>query len=639
MTKLINLNQMRSLKSVLNALGPGHILLLNINFDYKNQIRYAFVLPMITYLSTRFRRDLHEQNIDDILLTFTFFCLVEVTHSLSSVQNANISDTSDPKQAKRDLSISYSAADIGSKEGTHIKTITVIKNIVGKKDKQIKVDPKQHKDENWGSIIRDNFDEYGKIPEIPDIDELIGYKKHKKTNEASDKEKPMEEKKVIKEKSPEMKMKSDEKTDNAESNGEAVAESDKKEVIEKIPGDVELINTETANLQLRSQSLPQFSGQNNITVLKRKVEIQGLPEITKYLTQYSTPQHSVRQYFFQGDKKLNLKDGLKKSAKIIVQPCDRAYPAYSKDGYPILTVIFSGITINNGDNSGSVVKVTTPSGRTYDVPLPTTTSKPPYIAPSLKKTNNFNSSSDSNNNSNNINNNINIGRPAFNFNNFLGTQPVNIPVNQPVEIPINNPDPTTAAPPPTNATTLFPANIPFGVLPNQQQPINLIPGIPGVNQGYNPNYNQGYNPGYNHGYNQGYNPLYKGYNPHGNVPNYGFVNNNQQPGNNQFGIQGNNPLYQQPANQQPINQQPVNQQPINQDTSAVTFPNLADNPNNGFSITNTNNYNNPGSGGYTSFVPTSNKIKYAIPYTNLPKRSNNENFVPKQKGRSRGLRY
>jgi len=106
----------------------------------------------------------------------------------------------EPQPAKRDLSLSYAATNIDSKEGTRVKTITVIKNVGGisapgeagalgspvgaghshKQQPKLVIDPTLHKSEEWATAFRDNFDSYGALPDVPDIDDLFEFVNRKK---------------------------------------------------------------------------------------------------------------------------------------------------------------------------------------------------------------------------------------------------------------------------------------------------------------------------------------------------------------------------------------------------------------------------------------------------------------------------
>lgn len=114
----------------------------------------------------------------------------------------------EPQPAKRDLSLSYAATNIDSKEGTRVKTITVIKNVggipasaaaaaaeevaalgasAGHNPTKLAIDPKLHKSEEWANAFRDNFESYGALPDVPDIDDLFEFVNRKKPQEGEKK--------------------------------------------------------------------------------------------------------------------------------------------------------------------------------------------------------------------------------------------------------------------------------------------------------------------------------------------------------------------------------------------------------------------------------------------------------------------
>lgn len=72
-----------------------------------------------------------------------------------------------------DLSYSYSATDIGSDEGSHVKTITVIKNIGQPKFHR------HHPFDEWDTDSRNRFNFVFKFPEFPDINSGTFFHKEK----------------------------------------------------------------------------------------------------------------------------------------------------------------------------------------------------------------------------------------------------------------------------------------------------------------------------------------------------------------------------------------------------------------------------------------------------------------------------
>ena len=244
-------------------------------------------------------------------------------------------------QEKRDISLSYAATNINNKEGTQVKTITVIKNLNDKKEK-LKIDPKLHKDENWADAFRDNFDSYGIIPDVPDVDDLFEYvnKKHKKEN---DKNKNENDDKMANDKNDNKNNNKNEKpitmemekpvTEISSEISEEITENLKS--VEKIKGDAEL--------------LPNF----NSSRLKVRESLINL--------NYSTPEHSVHHYF---ENYVQLSQG------------GKAVDGYGYD-YPKPCI--------HNQPVGSVT-VATPSGRTYNIPNNNNNSYiNPYLAPAITR--------------------------------------------------------------------------------------------------------------------------------------------------------------------------------------------------------------------------------------------------------------
>ncbi|KAL7731927.1 hypothetical protein ACLKA6_016979 [Drosophila palustris] len=261
--------------------------------------------------------------------------------------------------AKRDLSLSYAATNIDSKEGTRVKTITVIKNVGGvgvggvgdvgsssaASSKQVKlaINPELHKNEEWANAFRDNFDSYGGLPDVPDIDDLFDFvnRKNPETKEAKEKEKPTESTT----KAPAPTKATSEHAEDADDSDEAI--------VEKIKGDAELLpHIKQANiLRLQAQELKQQQQEQSKSLRTRESLVN---------VNYSTPMHSVSQFF-----------------ENYVQVLPNGYD-YTKPEPCALPV---------PPNS---IQVTTPSGRHYDIPQSNSSGtnggvNHPYLAPSLAK--------------------------------------------------------------------------------------------------------------------------------------------------------------------------------------------------------------------------------------------------------------
>ncbi|EDV38884.1 uncharacterized protein Dana_GF24776 [Drosophila ananassae] len=284
----------------------------------------------------------------------------------------------EPQPAKRDLSLSYAATNIDSKEGTRVKTITVIKNVGGipasaaaaaaeevaalgasaghNNRTKLAIDPKLHKSEEWANAFRDNFESYGALPDVPDIDDLFEFVNRKKPQEA--------EKKLEASPEPEDKAKKEPAKPVAETTTKKVSVSEQSDglagrrtiqdagtsgnvdsdeaVVEKIKGDAELLpHIQQANI-LRLQAAQARSG------LRTKESLIAV--------NYSTPMHQVSQYFDN-----------------YVQAVPNGYDYSKPCGAP----------------PGNSIQVTTPSGRTYDIPQSNSSGtgggNHPYIAPAISK--------------------------------------------------------------------------------------------------------------------------------------------------------------------------------------------------------------------------------------------------------------
>lgn len=275
-------------------------------------------------------------------------------------------EAADPKPvqpAKRDLSLSYAATNIDSKEGTRVKTITVIKNIGGidagdagssgaANIRQAKL-AELHKNEEWAAAFRDNFESYGGLPEVPDIDDLFDFVNRKKTTKVSEKE--------LKEQKPKVevttaKPKTTPVTPKATSE-HAEVDSDEQPA-EKITGDAELLpNHRMVNL-LRLQPVEHNQKQPQQQESEQDKRVRTRESLIN--VNYSTPMHSVNQFY---DKYIQvLPNGYDYSKP---QPCAVPGPPNS-------------------------IQVTTPSGRHYDIPQSNSSGtnggiNHPYVAPALAK--------------------------------------------------------------------------------------------------------------------------------------------------------------------------------------------------------------------------------------------------------------
>ncbi|XP_026849880.1 serine/threonine-protein kinase pakB [Drosophila persimilis] len=268
-----------------------------------------------------------------------------------------------PQPAKRDLSLSYAATNIDSKEGTRVKTITVIKNVGGvggevqRQQQKLAIDPSLHQNEDWASAFRDNFDSYGALPDVPDIDDLFEFVNRKKPDEApkkaleaepkpKPKPKPVEEtttRKAVSEQS-----ESSGSSSSSGSGSASTSNSDSDEaVVEKIKGDAELLpHIKQANILRLQAAQARASMESRLKTRESLIAVN-----------YSTPMHQVTQYFDN-----------------YVQGVPNGYD-YSKPCGP--------------PPGGISYQVTTPSGRTYDIPQSNSSGtgggNHPYLAPSLTK--------------------------------------------------------------------------------------------------------------------------------------------------------------------------------------------------------------------------------------------------------------
>lgn len=281
----------------------------------------------------------------------------------------------EPQPAKRDLSLSYAATNIDSKEGTRVKTITVIKSVGGsiaapeeaaaaafgasaghKQQPKLAIDPSLHKNPEWANAFRDNFDTYGALPDVPDIDDLFEFVNRKKPagekkQEAAPSQAEKEPKELAKPAEAEetttkkVVAAASEQSEGGGSGSASTGSIDSDEaVVEKIKGDAELLpHIKQANI-LRLQAAQARS----VLGLRTKESLISV--------NYSTPMHQVTQYFDN-----------------YVQAVPNGYDYSKPCGAP----------------PGNSIQVTTPSGRTYDIPQSNSSGtgggNHPYLAPSLTK--------------------------------------------------------------------------------------------------------------------------------------------------------------------------------------------------------------------------------------------------------------
>ncbi|XP_061398416.1 uncharacterized protein LOC133334135 [Musca vetustissima] len=227
-----------------------------------------------------------------------------------------------PNPEKRDISLAYSATNINSKEGTQVKTVTVIKNIgTDRNSGTLQIKPELSKSEVWTNTFKDNFHGYGVIPDVPDVEDLFEYVNKKHIVVENNKE-------HSKSGGDEMKQKNNVTPKQTE---KPTFEESSEEFVEKIEGDAELLpKVNTSKLKTR-ESLVDFN--------------------------YSTPQHSVHQYF-DNYVQLNPSHNIGYSYP---KPCIHEQPV------------------------GSEV-VVTPSGKTYNIPKNNTNADiNPYLAPSVTR--------------------------------------------------------------------------------------------------------------------------------------------------------------------------------------------------------------------------------------------------------------
>ncbi|XP_041450111.1 protein transport protein SEC31 isoform X2 [Drosophila obscura] len=299
---------------------------------------------------------------------------IKYPHTLSQQQQqmagGNMGELEHPQPAKRDLSLSYAATNIDSKEGTRVKTITVIKNLGGvgggvqkqQQQQKLAIDPSLHQNEDWASAFRDNFDSYGALPDVPDIDDLFEFVNRKKKpdepKKAQDAEakpkpkpkpKPVEETtttKAISEHSESSGSGSGSGSSSSSSGSTSNIDSDEA-VVEKIKGDAELLpHIKQANILRLQAAQARASMESRLKTRESLIAVN-----------YSTPMHQVTQYFDN-----------------YVQAVPNGYDYAKPCGAP---------------PAGNSYQVTTPSGRTYDIPQSNSSGtgggNHPYLAPSITK--------------------------------------------------------------------------------------------------------------------------------------------------------------------------------------------------------------------------------------------------------------
>uniref|UniRef100_A0A1A9URR2 Uncharacterized protein n=1 Tax=Glossina austeni TaxID=7395 RepID=A0A1A9URR2_GLOAU len=278
-------------------------------------------------------------------------------------------------QEKRDLSLSYSATNIDSKEGTRVKTITVIKNLSKKPGKLI-IDPKLHKNEGWANAFRDNFDTFGKIPDIPDVDDLFAFVNNKRNNAESKKQEknniakdePIEKintknenadlnsKQEAKEEEDVEKVKNAEKTINAGEmkNTDEVKEEDKsgtpptednvnvekeKPVAEELSEYESINNTQNDKTKDETELLPSSSNLHN------RVRSQLLTTISYNNNEYKNPLHTNINYS---------------------RPYQQSIQQYFDNRvHPIINDQYLHSDLYDNSSPVNSITVTTPSGRKY----------------------------------------------------------------------------------------------------------------------------------------------------------------------------------------------------------------------------------------------------------------------------------
>ncbi|XP_054734611.1 uncharacterized protein LOC129242076 [Anastrepha obliqua] len=249
---------------------------------------------------------------------------------ISDIFGERLADPKSMGQIKRDTSLSYAATNIDSKEGTRVKTITVIKNHSGKNNGKLVINPEFHKNEEWANAFRDNFDTYGGIPDVPGIDDLFDFVKKKSKDDDGKKGAPNPKSKEIGKK--EFTKPVDEPSSEIEITTPPV---------QKIKGDAELVPGLKKNqTSARSQSL-------GLDKVKTREPLSN--------SNYTSSEESGDIFFEKYIQEI---------------PKGYDYPKPCPQG------------------GKSVVSITNPSsGRTYDIPVEEDSPATPYIAPSINKKN------------------------------------------------------------------------------------------------------------------------------------------------------------------------------------------------------------------------------------------------------------
>lgn len=300
-------------------------------------IVFLFNLPCFFHFfkySTTFSLSFQIYSFVIIVLTLVDASTIATNNHDSNTEDLNIFGTkiSDPKsigQVKRDTSLSYAATNIDSKEGTRVKTITVIKNHSGKNNGKLVINPNLHKNEDWANAFRDNFDSYGGIPDVPDIDELFDFVKNKPKDDKND------EKKEVTNLKPKDVTRKESTMPTAEASSEIEATTTTPIVV-KIKGDAEIIPGLKKNqTNARSQSLG----------VNKELTREALNN-----TNYTSPKNIYFEKYIQDVSR----------------------------GYDYLKPCPQG--------GKGVVSITNPSsGRSYDIPVSEDSPGTPYIAPSITK--------------------------------------------------------------------------------------------------------------------------------------------------------------------------------------------------------------------------------------------------------------
>uniref|UniRef100_A0A1B0FP79 Uncharacterized protein n=1 Tax=Glossina morsitans morsitans TaxID=37546 RepID=A0A1B0FP79_GLOMM len=308
-------------------------------------------------------------------------------------------------QEKRDLSLSYSATNIDSKEGTRVKTITVIKNLSKKPGKLI-IDPKLHKNEGWANAFRDNFDTFGKIPDIPDVDDLFAFVNNKRNKTESKKQ----EKNNIAKDEPIEKINTKDENADLNSKQEAAEEEEAEEEdvekgknAEKTINAGEMKNTDEVKEEDISGTPPTEA---NVNVEKEKPVAEVLSEYesiknaqndktkdeTELLPSSSNLHNRVRSQLLttisynNNEYKNPLHTNINYS-----RPYQQAIQQYFDNRvHPIINDQYLYSDLYDNSSPVNSITVTTPSGRRYYISANSNSNSKSnntrYLAPSKKKT-------------------------------------------------------------------------------------------------------------------------------------------------------------------------------------------------------------------------------------------------------------